>query len=235
MTKLKEFPIFTEWLSKVKGIGTIAAGWIIGEFNIYKADTVSKMWQYAGLNPGLVRGKKRIEISKYKEKDGTIIGEFHSPKGKVESYLVLTDQMIRGDKATPGFVLPYNKNLRTALVGVMGTGFVKAQNHYCMEIYYPYKTRLEQEENKIDGTDKAWKDVSKGHRDHAAIRKMVKEFLKDLYVEWRTLEGLPVRESYQEEYLGHKPSNKRKLELVKSGPKKIKEIVDDNDRRELAN
>jgi hypothetical protein len=32
----------------------------------------------------------------------------------------------------------------------------------------------------------------------------VKEFLKDLYVAWRTLEGLTVREPYQVEKLGHR-------------------------------
>jgi hypothetical protein len=40
---------------------------------------------------------------------------------------------------------------------------------------------------------------------------MIKQFLKDLYVHWRTLEGLPVRQPYAEEYLGKvhsKPSVK---------------------------
>jgi hypothetical protein len=58
-----------------------------------------------------------------------------------------------------------------------------------------YKNRLANEEG--------WKDESDGHRDHAAKRYMVKMFLKDLYVAWRTMEGLPVRVPYQEEYLNH--------------------------------
>lgn len=187
---LKRFPIYTEWLSKVKGVGSISAGWIVGEFNIEEASTVSKLWQFSGLNPGKVLGKKRIE-----NKDGTFS-------------LVPTNVAVRGDKLTPGFVAPFNKRLRTALLGVMAPGFVKAQNDYCMKYYYPYKLRLEQEENPIATDDpekaKAWKDVSKGRRDAAAKRYMVKMFLKDLYVTWRTIEGLPVRPPYQEEYLGHK-------------------------------
>ena len=50
----------------------------------------------------------------------------------------------------------------------------------------------------------AWKDAYVAHRHKAANRKMIKEFLKDVYVAWRTIEGLPVREPYSEEYLGKK-------------------------------
>ena len=185
---LKRFPIYTDYLEGVKGVGTIAAGWIIGEFDIHKATTVSKLWQFAGLNPGMVKGKKRVE-----DEDGNVT-------------FVETGEMIRGDKLTPGHVAPFNQNLRTALVGVLADGFIKQQNYYCMEFYYPYKARLEQEENTVThiGKEKQWKEVSKGHRDRAAKRYMIKMFLKDLYVAWREIEGLPVRASYQEEYLGHK-------------------------------
>lgn len=185
---LKRFPIYNDYLLHIKGVGTIAAGWIIAEFDIEKATTVSKMWQFAGLNSGLVKGKKRVE-----DKDGNVS-------------FVESGEMIRGDKLSPGHVAPFNQNLRTALVGVLADGFIKQQNHYCMEFYYPYKARLEQEESQVThiGKETAWKDVSKGHRDRAAKRYMIKMFLKDLYVAWREIEGLPVRESYQEEYLGHK-------------------------------
>lgn len=186
---LKRFPVYTEFLSGVKGVGDIAAGWIIGEYDIHKATTVSKLWQFTGLNPGMVPGKKRIE-----NKDGTF------------SYVPSGD-LVRGDRLTPGHVAPFNKRLRTAMVGVLADGFIKAQSPYALEYYYPYKERLANEQNIPTTADpekgKPWKDDSKGHRDRAAKRYMIKMFLKDLYVAWRTLEGLPVRKSYQEEYLGH--------------------------------
>ncbi len=185
LQRLKEFPIYTEFLKGVKGIGPVAAAWIIAEIDIYKADTVSKIWQFCGLNPGLVPGKKRVE------------------KGKT-FICVPSGQMVRGDKLTPGHVSPFNQRLRTALVGVLADGFIKAQAPYALDYYYPYKARLEQEENKISGEDKAWNEVSKGRRDRAAKRYMIKMFLKDLYDRWRRLEGLPVRAPYQDEYLGHK-------------------------------
>lgn len=193
---LKRFPIYTEWLLNVKGVGTIAAAQIIGNIDIHKATTVSKIWQYCGLNPSMVVGKKRVE-----NKDGTF-------------KLVPSTTMIRGDKLTAGFVAPFNKNMRTALCGVLADGFIKAQAPYAMEHYYPYKERLAQSENITEEIRKAgakaeklaWKDAKPAHRDRAAKRKMIKMFLADLYVAWRTIEGLEVRPSYQEQYLGHKHS-----------------------------
>ena len=188
---LKRFPVYNDYLKDIKGVGDISAGWIIGEFDIDIATTVSKLWQFCGLNPGMVLGKKRKE----------------SEDGKSFTY-VQTNTLVRGDKLTPEFVAPFNKRLRTALVGVMADGFIKSQNDYCMKYYYPYKMRLEQEENlapvPVKGKQKPWKDESKGHRDRAAKRYMIKMFLLDLYVAWRKIEGLPVREPYQVEYLGHK-------------------------------
>jgi hypothetical protein len=189
---LKRMPIY-DWLKEQKGVGTIAMGHICGSFDIYKAETVSKLWQYAGMNPGLVRGKVR------KEKGDSFIVE-------------VTDNFIRGDKLTAGYVAPFNKQLRTALLGVMGDGFIKAQNKYCMEFYYPMKTRLENESGTVDEISKAgakakavaWKDAKLAHRHRAAIRYMVKMFIADLYAAWRPLHGLNVRKPYQEEYLNHK-------------------------------
>jgi len=63
---LKRFDIYNEWLLDVKGVGTISAAHIIGEIDIYKAKTVSKIWQYCGLNPSKIRGKKRIQTKKPK-------------------------------------------------------------------------------------------------------------------------------------------------------------------------
>lgn len=176
-------PLWDAFFGGVKGCGPLMAGVILTEFDIERATTVSKMWQFSGLNPGMVRGKKR-------QKDG-------------DGYInVDTDVMVRGDRRSPGFVSPFNGFLRTKLVGVLAGCMIKSKSSYALDFYYPYKARLEQEENLVAGGEKAWSEESKGHRDNAAKRYMVKMFIKDLYVAWRTLEGLPVREPYQVEYLG---------------------------------
>lgn len=47
---------------------------------------------------------------------------------------------------------------------------------------------------------------SKQHRHMAAMRYMVKMFLRSLHIKWRSLENLPIRQSYEEQYLGMKHS-----------------------------
>jgi hypothetical protein len=51
------------------------------------------------------------------------------------------------------------------------------------------------------GRDCPW-GRSDAHRHNAALRYMCKMFLTELYVKWRTIEGLSVRAPYAEEYLG---------------------------------
>ena len=121
----KRFPICDWMKEEIKGLGDIGAAWIVGEFDIYKADTVSKMWQYAGLNPGLVRGKKRVKVDAYKLEMGEIVKEVRHDN-RVVAYIVLTDTMIPGDKLTEGFISPFNMKLRTALLGVIGINLFKA-------------------------------------------------------------------------------------------------------------
>ena len=189
-------PIWT-FFKNVRGCGPLMTAVCLSEFDIYKADTVSKMWQFAGLNPGMVKGKKIISITKNTDM-AQVVREYENQKGEKKG-IIVTNEMIRGDRKKAEFVSPYNAWLRSKLLGVLAGGMIKAQNgkgkSYALDFYYPYKARLEQEDN--------WKEESKGHRDKAAKRYMIKMFLKDLYVAWRTVEGLTVRPSYQEEYLNH--------------------------------
>lgn len=168
--ELNNHPIYTKFLKNVKGCGTLMSAVIISEIDIHKAPNRSCLYQFAGLNPSMVQGRKNIN------------GE-----------IVKVEDLVRGDKKTKGFVSPYNAFLKTKLLGVLAPCMIKAKGQYT-KFYYDYKARLEQEEK--------WKDESKGHRDNAAKRYMIKMFLADLYTNWRPLEGLPVRCSYEEEYLG---------------------------------
>lgn len=197
---LREMPVYVEWLKDVKGVATVTAGWICGEFDVYRADTVSKLWQFAGLNSGMVRGTKR---------KGT----------RAKPVFVKVDELVRGDKLTQGFCSPFNKRLRAALMGVMASNFIRCQNGYAIDYYYPMKNRLEHSENVIVGNKdgKTWKETTKGHRDLAAKRYMVKMFLRDLYRIWRPLHDLEVRDDYAKEKLGivhHGPESSCDSEVV---------------------
>ncbi len=200
--EVKAQPIWEAFFEGVKGCGTLMAAVCIAEFDIERATTVSKMWQFAGLNPGEVRAKRIEKVMKNTD-TSKAIRVFENMK-KEKCMIVESDIMVRGDRRTQGCVAPYNAWLRTKLVGVLADCMIKCKSPYALDFYYPYKARLEQEENCVAGGDKKWSDESKGHRDRAAKRYMIKMFIKDLYVAWRTLEGLSVREPYQVEYLGHR-------------------------------
>ena len=175
------YPLWKVYLSDVKGVGESLAAVIISEFDIHKAPTVSNLWSFAGLNPGMVKGRKM--------KNGKI---------------VVVDELVRGDKKTPGFLCPFNQFLRAKLCGVLGSSFLKCNSPY-REYYDNMKNRLESKDWGMaskNPTDK--KRPKAGHQHKAANRYMIKMFLRDLYVAWRTLEKLEVREPYQEEYLKHK-------------------------------
>ena len=136
-----------------------------------------------------------------------IITEFDINKAPCVSNLWSFAGLAPGkDRKTKGNKCPYNQFLRAKLCGVLGSGFLKCNSPY-REYYDNMKHRYESMNWGMESknpTDK--KRPKAGHQHKAATRYMVKMFLKDLYVAWRTLEGLPVRKPYEEEYLGRKHS-----------------------------
>jgi len=215
--EVDRYPLWTEWLSTVKGCGPTYSAVILTSFDIEIATTVSKMWQFAGLNPGMVRGMKVVAKSAYKPEMGDFIREMEDRQGKVKA-VIRTHEMVRGDRRTPGFLSPFNGWLRTQLCGKLGPSFLKARSPYAIAYYYPLHVpldrrgefgpgRLDVEENACAASGKPWKEEREGHRSRAANRYMIKMFLRDLYVQWRTIEHLTVRPPYAEEYLGREHAN----------------------------
>ena len=167
---LDDFPIYTEFLKDIRGVGPAMAGIIISEIDITKAEYPSSIHKYAGLDvvkgEGRSRKKHHLEESTYIDKEG-----------KEQKKMGIT----------------FNPFLKTKLIGVLGTSFLRSASEY-REHYDNYKNRLE--------NAPAHKEKTKGHRHNMAVRYMVKRFLIDLYVNWRTLEGLPVAKEYSEAKLG---------------------------------
>ena len=101
-----------------------------------------------------------------------------------------------------------NKTLRTVLYTWADSG-IKTKSSY-REVYDREKTKLEvsMKSTKSRNTqgkliECMWKDTKPCHRHGAAMRKMMKHFLADLWIVWRTTEGLPVTPLYPEAILGH--------------------------------
>ena len=171
---LKDYPIYNNFLAGVVGVGPAMAGVVISEIDITKAEYPSSLHKYAGLDvasdgQGRSRRKEHLEDSEYVDADGV-----------VQTKKVIT----------------FNPFLKTKLVGVLGSSFVKQSPDKCKyrKVYDDYKHRIE----NMD----AHKEKSKGHRHNMAVRYMIKIFLIDLYNEWRALESLPVAPTYTEAKLG---------------------------------
>ena len=171
---LKDYPIYTEFLDGVIGVGPAMAGVIISEIDITKAEYPSSLHKYAGVDvagdgQGRSRRAEHLEDSEYEDKEGNI----KTKKG-----------------------ITFNPFLKTKLTGVLGSSFIKQSPDKCKyrKIYDDYKHRIE----NMD----AHKEKSKLHRHNMANRYMIKMFLIDLYNEWRKLEGLPVAPTYTEAKLG---------------------------------
>ena len=101
-----------------------------------------------------------------------------------------------------------NKTLRTQLFST-AESIIKSRGVY-REVYDNEKQKLENslritKTRNTQGKliECAWKDTKPSHRHGAAMRKMIKHFLADLWFVWRELEGLETRPLYVEEKMGH--------------------------------
>lgn len=179
-SELANYPIYTQWLANVRGCGPLMAGVILSEIDITKCNSISALWAYCGLDVVVTTN----------EETGEIIEEGRSRK---KHHLKPKQYTNRDGEIMDTVGITFNPFLKTKLVGVLGSVFIKLGGPY-REIYDGYKHRLENHPKHAEKT--------KGHRHNMAVRYMVKEFLADLWTEWRTIEGLPVRSRYAEEKLG---------------------------------
>ena len=171
---LKDHAIYTDFLLGVKGVGPAMAGVILSEIDIYKAKYPSSLWAYSGVDVG---------------PDG-------AGRSRKKEHLVDIDYIDKDKKPAVKKGITFNPFLKTKLCGVLGGSFLKAGEHLYSKAYYDYKNKLE---NHPDHKNK-----TKGHRHNMANRYMIKRFLADLHVVWRTQEGLSVSVPYSEAKLGMK-------------------------------
>ena len=163
---VRDFDIYRNFLEDVKGVGPTMAAVIISGFDIHKAEYPSSLWAYAGLD--VVKGAGRS-----RKKEHLVETTYTDAEGKEQTKMGIS----------------FNPFLKTKLIGVLGSSFVKTNGIY-RDIYDNYKHRI--------SNMPAHAEKSKGHINNMAIRYTVKRFLVDLYYNWRTMEGLPVAAEYSE-------------------------------------
>lgn len=180
-SELLNYPIWTQWMVDVKGCGPLMAGVILSEVDIAQCNSISALWAYCGLDV----------VVTVNEDTGEITEEGRSRK---KHHLRPKQYTNRAGEIVDTVGITFNPFLKTKLVGVLGSCFIKLGKGPYRDIYDGYKHRLEHHPRHAEKT--------KGHRHNMAVRYMIKEFLADLWTHWRTLEGLPVRSRYAEEKLG---------------------------------
>lgn len=120
---LSEYPIYTQFLKGVKGVGAAMAGVIISEIDIKKCKYPSSLWMYAGLDVA-ADGKGRSRKSEH-----LVPKTYTNAEGEIKETVGIT----------------FNPFLKTKLVGVLGGSFLKSKSPYA-DIYNNYKNRLENHE-----------------------------------------------------------------------------------------
>ena len=199
MKKLvREHPLYDAFFNteQCKGIGEETAAACIALFDVYKARHAASFWKYAGLNP-----VQRVN------KDGDIVVEGNSKKYTEE--FEYTDPKTGEVKTKRG--ITYNPELKTILLGVTANNIIKC----CIRVekdenkkptgivtYYGYAVQYRDYKNR---KKQQHPDQSDGHIHNVAKRWMIRNFVRDLWVAWRTVEGLPVTVPYEQEFLGKAP------------------------------
>lgn len=206
---LEDFPIYTYFLEPTAGCGPAMSGVIISEIDIARARYPSSLWAYAGL-----------DVHTYTNGTGETVSEGRSRKAH---HLIDRTYINAAGEEAVRKSITFNPLLKTKLLGVLGPSFLKCGNETYRKLYDDYKHRLESDPGRA-----GW---SKGRRHNAAIRYMVKMFLRDLYNAWRALEGLPIAPTYAEAKLGMKHAGRlqtprtTKRAIITKPPKVTKRVA----------
>ena len=142
---LKEFPIFTEFLSTIPGVGVQMAGVIISEIDISKSRYPSSVHKYAGLDTVVVgyytnaKGEEKQisgeDVEKFYESNDLetqMLAEGKYPvyfkqhgRSRKTSSLVTREYTSKTGEVAYKQSITYNPWLKTKLIGVLGPSFLK--------------------------------------------------------------------------------------------------------------
>lgn len=199
-------PMWNAFFKDVKGCGALMSAVCLAYLDVEKARHVSSFWRYAGLDT--------VDVV---DEDGNIRNEGRTAK---KAHNVEQTYIDKDGKEQTKMGLGYNPNLKTKLIGVLAPCILKSglrvakdddnkpildengKKQYTVsspyvECYLGYRNRLN---NRADT-----KDYTELHKYNMSVRYMIKQFLRDMWVTWRALEGYEVTEPYEVAKLGNKP------------------------------
>jgi len=206
MREIKDHPLWTGWLSQVRGIGPCLAGGILAWIDPRRANHCGQLWRYCGL--GVIIDDWRCpacsktipaqsEAGAVKPIDGVVkcpgCGNAMNPAGHAE-------RRVRGEKTR------FNPRAKV-LAWKIGESFVKqsAEKSGYRRLYDQFRAKIDAQPcMKVHYDDK--KKVIPcfdAHKFAQAKRAVVKIFLSHVYKTWRGILGLPVSDPYPFSFLGH--------------------------------
>jgi hypothetical protein len=175
---------YVSWLSAVKGIGPAMAGVIISELDPFKAKYASSFWAYCGLDV----------VNVFDPETGELIAS--EGRSRKKTHLVESKYTAADGTEQTKMGLSYNPWIKTKLLAVVASSFMKAGNEKYVQIYQNYKFR------QLNRPELQERKGLKAIAHKRATRYMIKMFLIDLHTAWRTHYGLEVYPSYAEAKLG---------------------------------
>jgi len=226
---LEEFPIYTEWLKYVKGVGPALAGQIIGLLytedgrGIERFSNVSKLWKYCALDVvdgRAPRPEKGRHYGRKKKLKGVLwkiavqmlkAGRLAEKRGKPipKGYQYYLEFKRKEEAKNKPFRLPVDeaagKELAEDIGSIRAGTLIKKRGTRTVGRTSVTITRLKRELRKVGRPedDMILVRLAPSHIHNRALRKLMKLFLALLWEKWRTLEGLPVRPPYAKAILGH--------------------------------
>jgi len=166
------FPIYS-WLKSIKGISHLLSAQLIAYIDINKFHQVASLWHYCGMhvNNETHQAPKRSKGNKID----------WNPQMRMICYKI-SDSFIK--QRTPKYRDIYDKEKVKQLILLDEASNQKKT----IKTLPKSKSQMEETKKKVQPTQALSPPQSLGHADNRARRKAVKEFLKDLYVEWKKLE-----------------------------------------------
>lgn len=210
MTKvLKSIPIYTLFLERIYGMGPVTSAYLCSEVNIRLADKPSRLIRYCGM---AVMPYYKISSVDKSGKESVSYRPAYGEPGKDEPVVVNRPIVHRLETRASGRKNAFNSAMRTFIYLAMGSMWKNAA---------PTKNRGQNVSSKyLDvwvgkkhgvlhrAPDENGKAPTKGAAHSAGWHTAARVLLEDLYIVWRSLEGLPVWPSYYAGKLGYSHGGK---------------------------
>jgi len=165
---------------------------------------------------------KKAEMFNVIDKNGTNVINIKK-RARNKGDKAMTTYITKNGDIKTKFYLGYNSELKGRLLGVIFTCFQMSRTGGYAELYREYRSYLE---NRSDIKERI-ANKKPVHVHEMARRKVMQEFVKDFWLAWRQIEGLPLNGgTYEEAKLGiyHRENRPKILEDAADQKKDVPEV-----------